>query len=126
MNKFSALLVVVPWYVSLFVYWLRIRIPIVGLLEGMFSANTVILTFFFLVFLPGVALYVAARWGAKRKRHNELLYLFLTALVGVAIGFVGSDFWMVNAVKNNSLVWILGLIVLLSWKFIWDFQPTKF
>lgn len=125
MNVFSAVLVVVPWYVSLIVFWVREQLPFDGVLRSLFSTQTIILTVFFLVFLPFVAIYVNARWGAKRKRQHEELYLFLTAFVGVALGIVGSDFWVQNASNNNSLVFVMGLVVLLVWKFIWDFRPRK-
>ncbi len=112
---------VIPWYLSLLIFWIRESVDLRQLMISLFSPNEMIVTAFFLLFCPGISIYVCQLRRREKAPQFANNYNISTIIVGVVVGTLGSLLWFGNFQRSiDTFVFVLGLVLILMWKLLWD------
>ncbi len=98
------LLSTVPWYLSIGLFWMHIRVHVWEALVG----SDLIITLGFLVCIPLIAFYTGYN-GLSTQRWTKRRLLWNLIFV-VIVGFAGAYVWPMNTLIVKGLCWCLMVV----------------
>lgn len=120
-DRVHGFLIVVPWYLSIFCFWIAIRID----MKTILYPNSLEIAAIMLIVCPMIAIVIGQALYHKRKVPLSDTGLLLDAIFAVIFGVAMQNYWLSNMKNSNWSVFFLGLVFLMFAIPIYDFIVSK-